>query len=1152
MIKNCNIQNPLLRDGTSQQQRLLKSLLPSYVSVDERSMEELISFASEFGKEIKYFGLNNLANGSWSDFFTKQVIDRVNQTTQPHYALFIAFLELFKFAQEDLNTITVRHLDFYYKEVLNLKEEEATPDQVFVIFKLAQNLATALVPSATALDAKKDDTGANLIYTTTKNIIVNKAQVKNLKALFYNKKFDKRLYASPVANSANGNGVDIENVEKRWRTFGAIANPTLPFNSSLTDRQQAQIGFAFSSPVLLMAEGLRIVTIMMNFESTFGISAFDVANAFNIWFSGDKDWFVPSDAEGGVYLNGNTITIQKRILVSQPAVVAFNKEIHKDSLNTVWPVVKIILNTNNNTPVYLYEKLKLLVLKSTQIHVNVFGVKNLLLQNDSSVIDSSKPFQPFGSRPIIGSNFYIGSSEVFSKNLSAVSIGITWQGLPTNNGGFEEYYNNYIPLDSAGHNKRKSENFKANISILNGKEWKNLIDESSNLSKLFNYAGSNFMSVEGSDAQEGGSTSSRSVGSKIAPILTGTHAINIVGESLNAIGRSASLGLSTLSEYSNSSTQGFIRLKLAGADFGHGDFQNSYTTQAIKAATSKTSNSVATERVIQEENAEPYTLKQEETSDSRLGIDQFPLPNEPYTPEISELVLNYESIADISLENIAATNQIRYENRLEQFFRIEPFGAAEYHPYILKTADRIKLLPVYEDEGSLYIGLSDLEPPQTLSILFQLAQGTSDPDLLKQKLNWSYLSNNEWFNFPSLNLISDSTNSLLSSGIVVLDIPKAATNNNTLFSEGLHWIKVSVKDDSFAVCQIIDIATQAVAAVFTDNANDPNHLLQSIPPNTINSLVNSIEGIESTLQPYGTFGGKIKEQSEHFYTRVSERLRHKNRAINLWDYEHLVLDKFPNIYKAKCLNHAKLTTGKNLRQVAPGHISMVIVSNVRNKNAVDPLKPKTNLLVLDEVKNYLSNIIPPSVELHVSNPFYEEIKVHFNVRFINGFDNGFYGKKLEEEIKMFLAPWAYNVSDIAFGGTVHRSVILNFVEEREYVDYVNLFRMDHIVGSKTIQDITEINASTSASILTSSSSHNILVLEEDKKVPDDLNLVRAPFKPVDHGSDCSAGPAPGVTSNYGIGTFIIGSNFVVGNGLPFGDTGLGAMEIDGDFEFEID
>ena len=41
---------------------------------------------------------------------------------EPHYALFLAFLRLFSYARTETNTLTGRHLDFYYREVLRLRE----------------------------------------------------------------------------------------------------------------------------------------------------------------------------------------------------------------------------------------------------------------------------------------------------------------------------------------------------------------------------------------------------------------------------------------------------------------------------------------------------------------------------------------------------------------------------------------------------------------------------------------------------------------------------------------------------------------------------------------------------------------------------------------------------------------------------------------------------------------------------------------------------------------------------------------------------------------------------------------------------------------------------------------------------------------------
>ena len=42
---------------------------------------------------------------------------------QPHMTLFLTFLKLFSIVQEQMNGITERMLDFYYRDVLQLEEK---------------------------------------------------------------------------------------------------------------------------------------------------------------------------------------------------------------------------------------------------------------------------------------------------------------------------------------------------------------------------------------------------------------------------------------------------------------------------------------------------------------------------------------------------------------------------------------------------------------------------------------------------------------------------------------------------------------------------------------------------------------------------------------------------------------------------------------------------------------------------------------------------------------------------------------------------------------------------------------------------------------------------------------------------------------------
>ncbi|MEM1408357.1 MAG: hypothetical protein AAGG59_16360, partial [Bacteroidota bacterium] len=154
-----------------------------------------------------------------------------------------------------------------------------------------------------------------------------------------------------------------------------------------------------------------------------------------------------------------------------------------------------------------------------------------------------------------------------------------------------------------------------------------------------------------------------------------------------------------------------------------------------------------------------------------------------------------------------------------------------------------------------------------------------------------------------------------------------------------------------------------------------------------------------------------------------------------------------------------------------------------NKNAVDPLRPMTSLSMLDDIKTYVDALNPMCAEVHVRNPIYEEVKVSFEVKFLAD-DIGFFQTKLEQEIKGFLSPWSTDcAADITFGGKIHKSVILNFVEERSYVDYVSCFKMFHIVPldpeNDPNKDIDEAIATTAVSILGSADTHKIMPMAVD-------------------------------------------------------------------------
>jgi hypothetical protein len=409
--------------------------------------------------------------------------------------------------------------------------------------------------------------------------------------------------------------------------------------------------------------------------------------------------------------------------------------------------------------------------------------------------------------------------------------------------------------------------------------------------------------------------------------------------------------------------------------------------------------------------------------------------NPPYTPKIKRLSMNYSAWLEIDLTKTDLNAQV------DKLYHIEPFGYLDLAGYTPPTPPslpetgekaRVAFLPQYENDGELFIGIKNLSEgaPQNLSLLFQMAEGSADPDLPQEKIEWHFLDANQWRSLQQGRLLSDTTNGLLNSGIIKFDL--SPVQAGTRLPADLYWIRAAIGRNSRSVADIVAIKAQAVSATFIDRGNAPDHLSQPLPAGSITGLAETQPAIQAIHQPYSSFGGKSPEQANSFYIRASERLRHKNRALTCWDYEHMVLEAFPGIFKVKCL---PVGTSEDPRLADV--IQVIIIPDIKGKLPFDPFEPKAPADVLFQIEQYLARQCAPLAHFKVKNPIYLRLQVRLGVRLRPGANPGYYRSILNEELQRYLAPWAYDRSaEIVFGGAINTSLIINFVEERPYIDYV--------------------------------------------------------------------------------------------------------------------
>ncbi len=967
---------------------------------------------------------------------------------EPHYALYLTFLHLFKRSQGEMNKFTRNHLDFYYKDVLRLLPQKSEPNHAFLVFELANLIKEHLVKKGVAFKAGKDSLNKDVVYKSDKDSVINRAVVSELRSFYRATSLDKiggnqsqegLLLASSIANSADGAGAKLTSESKDWHPFAnkAFADGEL----STINMPLANIGFAVASHYLFLKEGKRTVTLTLKGN---GLNALN-GKQFTCHFTTEKKWLdkVMDDPIQSLKISATSTTcvIVIEIAAADPSITAFVQKVHLDSFQNIdTPILKFLLKNiaGNNQ----YNPLKDVTINSIDLKVkvgtldtyNTTGMKELLVVSDFGSIDPSKPFLPFGPNPKAGAGLIMGSKELFSKKNARFTLSISWAELIESIQAMD--YNEVINFFPS-----------AQLKFLENGVWKdgdfytivNKENKKRDFGELELFWGAN-------------STMMSDTYLPTNPVtLPEAGLVDYVNEYL---------------PYGITSQDGFLKLQL-NSDFQFAEYQYQLQLHLIKLSNPATSAA--------EEKKGP--------------------PKIPYVPKIQSMYLSYEASTTINFASLT--------DHTAKFIHVYPFGTDEIDSTNIITNSKAMLMPQFTHGTSLhnaaefYIGLKNVEPAQRVSILFKVLDGSTNPLQGKpdEHVFWSYLSSNVWKDFNKDD-VGDATQQLIETGIIDFAIPEEATNTNSLLPSGCHWLKASIKELPEQVCRLIDVKAQAIQVTFANQDNADDFLLKPLEAGVISKLVEPDPLIRKIEQPYASFGGRYKEDGKNFHVRVSERLRHKDRSITIRDFEQIVLEAFPDIHKVKCLNHTRfepkeIETDTLYNEQAPGHVTIIAIPDLRNKNAINPLRPYTSRSRLGAIKEVLLKRSNCNMTLHVENPAFEEIRIETQVVLTSAASGNdtFYSDLLKTELVKFFTPWAYDFSsDISFGGRITKSNIINFIEERSYIDFILSLKMffKKSKGASEILVADEIIASTARSILVSApAKKHVVDIKPKPPLPDD-------------------------------------------------------------------
>ncbi|WP_189702504.1 baseplate J/gp47 family protein [Subsaximicrobium wynnwilliamsii] len=397
--------------------------------------------------------------------------------------------------------------------------------------------------------------------------------------------------------------------------------------------------------------------------------------------------------------------------------------------------------------------------------------------------------------------------------------------------------------------------------------------------------------------------------------------------------------------------------------------------------------------------------------------------NLPYLPIITDFSFRYSADSN--------DNEV-------QTFHLYPKG---YEAKSLR-----ELLPKFENEGELIVGIKDVKAGQPLSLLIQVEEGSADPTLAPAEINFRYLDQqNVWSEFDE-DIAGDETNGLTQSGIIFFKVPKEFQfSGQTIFTESIFWLRIAVPQRTAAVCNLVGLHLQAFKAVLTDYENTGVLFTKHLESKTITKLLRPKNQIKKIEQPYSSFGGRAKDTDSDFYKRTSERLRHRTRAISKWDYETLVLDEFPQVHRVKCLPHYQVKSDR-VNNTSAGNVTIVPVAASTNENLPVAWRPLVDLNTMKRIKLFLQNHATPHAKIDVIPPNLEHVRFSFQIKYhdaINA-DTRLYQESLNGIINAYLSPWAYKTQEnVQFQNEIYTSKLIQIIESQNFVDYIFDFKAKH-------------------------------------------------------------------------------------------------------------
>lgn len=965
----------------------------------------------------------------------------------PAISLLIGFVHLLQSLQQRLNRFSDHHIDFYYHRVLGMQQQGQQIDSAYLLIKPSPTATQIKMDKGTQFVAGVDASQQEIVYRLDEDVMLSDARVAALHTLYFQRRRPLRHHAAPVqlaTSAAFQTQLVLPGSDSNPEAFAKL--PPLPLMGApkpgehVTGAQFARFGFAIASQTLLMQEGERHVRVVFHFNESHDergalhlrqclrdlvahahpslsqqseLDQIDVfvklvRSMFKIALSTQEGWYPVTEYKPTYQaldydLPDHSLAISFVLPASAPAITVAHTELHGEGAQGTTPMIRFEMTQNEYA--YPYAMLTQWMIAEVEIEVDVKACRQLVLHNQIGQLSALAPFLPFGPLPDLSSYLIVACEEVLEKTLTEASLEVEWAGLPQNLGGFASYYRAYqTPL--------KADAVSMKLAVLVDGKWQRSMAS---------------VPVFELEQHEDGSPSNQVRHESrwnLKPVLSSYKP---------AKATTSASGFN----FTPATMNGMFKLSLDSPDgaLGHQEYPQLLTRILTKNAQTK-----------------------------KVGLMQA-LPNLPYTPQISRIVFNYKahsrlnfhhSVNEVDLAVSAKAGKIEQGSKAaylyhDQFMHLHPFGCER----ILGNESRsISLIPTYPHAGNLLIGLEASQLSGPLHLYFYLREDSLPMTGIKQTgLSWWYLVGNRWKKLQQAHILDDSTHGFMTSGIVQLQVPDEINRSHSVMPDGLFWIGVSCERGIDRFCSVYSVFAQAIKVSWAPEFGKKEQAV--LPAWSISKSRSLIAGVDSIAQVRASFDGKAQETRLQFRTRASERLRHKNRAVNAADYEALILEKFPQVAKVKCFSHLCSERSKH-RRVRPGHILIIPLPHLTPGGHANQ-KPNLSGHLINEIQHYIEQFASADVRVSVENPVYEEIQVRCTVTLKAQYNHhrfrGRYIEQINQAICEYLSPWNPRGQHQHFGWRIQQHNIVSFLHELDYVEDVTGVSLLQISPHGIIEDV---------------------------------------------------------------------------------------------------